>query len=86
MAQVTTEDEDWGTQVRLEVKDGAAPASCRLSRRPRRLRADRHRLERPGHDARRQHHEGASTWHPDQIDHYELRTSGGEHLVTLPAQ
>jgi hypothetical protein len=26
---------------------------------------------------------GSSTFHADQIDHYEVRTSGGEHLVTL---
>jgi hypothetical protein len=26
---------------------------------------------------------GSSTFHADQIDRYEVRTSSGEHLVTL---
>lgn len=29
--------------------------------------------------------QGAAAWHPDEIARYELRTSSGEHLVTLDA-
>lgn len=39
----------------------------------------------PKHDARPNTMQGAAAWHPDEIARYELRTSAGEHLVTLEA-
>ncbi|MFI5875304.1 zf-HC2 domain-containing protein [Streptomyces sp. NPDC051445] len=85
-AQVTTENEAWGSHVQLEVKDGAGPRSCRL------IAIGRDGSEQtvtswnvPEHDARPNTMQGAAAWHPDEIARYELRTSTGEHLVTLDA-
>ncbi|MDH6566214.1 anti-sigma factor ChrR (cupin superfamily) [Streptomyces sp. SAI-117] len=83
-AQVTTEDEDWGTQVELKVKDESGPRSCHL------VAVSHDGTEETvtgwnatGHDTGDNTMMGSSTFHADQIDHYEVRTSGGEHLVTL---
>ncbi|MCX5373884.1 MULTISPECIES: zf-HC2 domain-containing protein [unclassified Streptomyces] len=85
-AQVTTENEAWGSHVELEVKDGAGPRSCRL------IAVGLDGSEQtvtswnvPKHDARPNTMQGAAAWHPDEIARYELRTSAGEHLVTLEA-
>ncbi|WND33577.1 zf-HC2 domain-containing protein [Streptomyces sp. BB1-1-1] len=85
-ARVTTEDEVWGTDVELEVKDGAGPRSCRL------VAVGLDGTEQtvtswnvPGHDARPNTMHGGAALHPDQIARYEVRTADGEHLVTLPA-
>ncbi|MFI1507045.1 zf-HC2 domain-containing protein [Streptomyces sp. NPDC020597] len=86
-AQVTTENEAWGSHVQLEVKDGAGPRACRL------IAVGVDGSEQtvtswtvPLHDARPNTMQGAAAWHPDEIARYELRTAGGEHLVTLPAR
>ncbi|WP_030674225.1 zf-HC2 domain-containing protein [Streptomyces cellulosae] len=83
-AQLTTEDEAWGSDVEITVKDGAGPRSCRL------IAVGVDGTEEtvtswnvPRHDARPNTMHGGSTRHTDQIDHYEVRTSAGEHLVTL---
>jgi hypothetical protein len=83
-AQVTTEDEDWGTQVELKVKDEAGPRACHL------VAVSRNGEEETvtgwnatGHATSDDTMMGSSTFHADQIDHYEVRTAGGEHLVTL---
>ncbi|MFK4100384.1 zf-HC2 domain-containing protein [Streptomyces sp. NPDC019531] len=83
-AQVITEDEDWGTQVELKVKDEAGPRACHL------VAISQDGKEEtvtgwnaPGHTTADNTMMGSSTFHADQIDHYEVRTSGGEHLVTL---
>ncbi|MFI8193477.1 zf-HC2 domain-containing protein [Streptomyces sp. NPDC085946] len=83
-AQVTAEDEVWGSRVRLEVKDGAGPRACRL------VVVGRDGSEEtvtswtaPGHDARSHTMRGGSAKHPDDIVRYEVRTDDGEHLVTL---
>jgi transposase InsO family protein len=83
-AQVTTEDEDWGTQVELKVKDESGPRACHL------VAISRDGKEETvtgwnatGHATDDNTMMGSSTFHADQIDHYEVRTSGGEHLVTL---
>ncbi|MFG2679973.1 zf-HC2 domain-containing protein [Streptomyces sp. NPDC048392] len=85
-ARITAEAETWGTDVRLEVKDGAGPRSCRL------VAVGRDGSEQtitswkvPGHDARPHTMRGGAALHPDQIARYEVRTETGEHLVTLPA-
>ncbi|MFI9567176.1 zf-HC2 domain-containing protein [Streptomyces rishiriensis] len=85
-AQVTTEDETWGSHVELQVKDGAGPRSCRLIA----IGADGSEQTVtswtvPRHDARPNTVQGAAAWHPDEIVAYELRTATGEHLVTLEA-
>ncbi|NEA99158.1 zf-HC2 domain-containing protein [Streptomyces sp. SID13726] len=83
-AQVTTEDEEWGTQVELKVKDEAGPRACHLVA----ISTDGTEETVTGWNAPRHHTGentmmGSSTFHADQIDHYEVRTAGGEHLVTL---
>ncbi|KOG42670.1 zf-HC2 domain-containing protein [Streptomyces resistomycificus] len=83
-AEVTTEDEVWGSQVQLKVKDGAGPRACLL------VAVGHDGSEQtvtnwnvPDHDARPNTMRGGTTMHPDQIARYELRTTGGEHLATL---
>ncbi|WP_328660659.1 zf-HC2 domain-containing protein [Streptomyces sp. NBC_00334] len=84
-ARVTAEDETWGTDVRVEVRDGAGPRSCRL------VAVGRDGSEQtitswkvPGNGARPHTVRGGAALHPDQIARYEVRTAAGEHLVTLP--
>jgi hypothetical protein len=84
-AQVTAEDEAWGSDVELEVKDGAGPRSCRL------VAVGRDGTEEtvttwsvPGHDARPNTMRGGAALRPGQTARYEVRTVDGEHLVTLP--
>ncbi|MEU6356291.1 zf-HC2 domain-containing protein [Streptomyces sp. NPDC047072] len=83
-AQVTTEDEDWGSQVQLKIKDGAGPRACHL------VAVSLDGTEEtvtgwnvPSHATAESTMQGGSTFHADQIDHYEVRTASGEHLVTL---
>ncbi|MXM64429.1 hypothetical protein GR925_13475 [Streptomyces sp. HUCO-GS316] len=85
-AQVTTQDEDWGSAVELEIKDGAGPRPCRL------IVIGHDGSEQtvtswnvPLHDARPNTMRGGAALHPDQIARYEVRTADGEHLVTLPS-
>ncbi|MGC9498480.1 zf-HC2 domain-containing protein [Streptomyces sp. WG7] len=84
-AQVTTEDEAWGTGVELEVRDGAGPRSCRL------VAVGRDGTEQtvtswnvPGHETRPSIMHGGAALRPDQIARYEVRTTDGKRLVTLP--
>ncbi|MEU0073604.1 zf-HC2 domain-containing protein [Streptomyces sp. NPDC006332] len=86
-AQVTSEDEVWGSDVELKIKDGAGPRSCRL------IAVGVDGSEQtvttwtvPRHDARPNTMHGGSSMHSDEIDHYEVRTSTGEHLVTLKSR
>ncbi|WP_406723936.1 zf-HC2 domain-containing protein [Streptomyces sp. GD-15H] len=83
-AEITTEDEDWGSRLELKVKDGAGPRVCRL------VVVGQDGTEEtvtswsvPHHDARPHTMTGGSTLHSGQIMRYELRSSDGEHLVTL---
>ncbi|MGC9543826.1 zf-HC2 domain-containing protein [Streptomyces sp. UG1] len=83
-AQVTTENEAYGSQVELKVKDGAGPRPCHL------VAVGRDGSEETvtswsaaHHDARENTMTGASAMHMDEIVRYEVRTADGEHLVTL---
>ncbi|MEU9734560.1 zf-HC2 domain-containing protein [Streptomyces sp. NPDC048002] len=85
-AQVTAENEPWGTQVELKVKDAAGPRACRL------IAIGHDGSEQmvtnwtvAHHDARENTMMGASAFHADEIARYEVRTSDGEHLVTVDA-
>ncbi|GAA3208841.1 zf-HC2 domain-containing protein [Streptomyces sp. XM83C] len=83
-AQVTAENAEWGTRVELTVKDGAGPRTCRLivvGRDGSEETVTSWRAQE--HDARPDTVQGGAALHPDQIDHYEVRTDDGEHLVTL---
>ncbi|MFE3635951.1 zf-HC2 domain-containing protein [Streptomyces sp. NPDC059168] len=83
-AQVTTEDGDLGSRMRLDVKDGSGPHSCRLVV--------------VGRDGSEQTVSGwtvgdgdsgttttmaGSSMHPDQIARYDVRTTDGQPLVSL---
>ncbi|MET7683211.1 zf-HC2 domain-containing protein [Streptomyces sp. NPDC005423] len=83
-AEVTSEKEDWGTDIQLRIKDGGGPRSCNLVAF--------------GHDGSQQTvtswtvnsgdagmntMRGGAAMLPDEIDHYEVRTDTGRHLVTL---
>ncbi|MCH0564547.1 MULTISPECIES: zf-HC2 domain-containing protein [unclassified Streptomyces] len=83
-AQITTEDESWGSRLKLTVKDGAGPRTCRL------VVIGRDGSEETvtswqaqEHDARPDTVQGGAALHPGEIARYEVRTSDGEHLVTL---
>ncbi|GAB2814158.1 zf-HC2 domain-containing protein [Streptomyces chlorus] len=83
-AEITTADEDWGSRLELKVKDGAGPRVCRL------VVVGQDGSEEtvtswnvPRHDARPNIMTGGSTLRSGQVERYELRSSDGEHLVTL---
>jgi len=83
-AQVTTEDEDMGSQVKLEVKDAAGPRHCHL------VAIGRNGSEQtvttwtvPGHESNAITMQGHSSMHTGDIVQYEIRSAQGEHLVTL---
>jgi hypothetical protein len=83
-AKVKVADEESGSAIQVEVKDGAGPRSCRL------VVVGRDGSEEtvtswtvPDHDARPNTIQGSAAMHPDEIDHYEVRTAEGDHLVTL---
>ncbi|EPD66858.1 zf-HC2 domain-containing protein [Streptomyces sp. HGB0020] len=85
-AQVTTQNAESGSQVQLEIKDGAGPRSCRL------IAVGRDGSEQivtswtvPRHDAHPITMQGSSAMHPTEIARYDVRTIDGEHLVTLRA-
>ncbi|GAA3997157.1 zf-HC2 domain-containing protein [Streptomyces marokkonensis] len=85
-AQLTAEGQAWGTGVELKVRDRAGPRSCRL------IAVGRDGTEQtitswnvPGHHARPSTLHGGAALRPGQIVRYEVRTSQGERLVTLPA-
>ncbi|MFI7407600.1 zf-HC2 domain-containing protein [Streptomyces sp. NPDC049627] len=83
-AQVTTENEAYGSQVELKVKDGAGPRACHLIAIG--LDGSEETVtswSAAHHDARENTMTGASAMHSDEIVRYEVRTAGGEHLVTL---
>ncbi|KUO08919.1 zf-HC2 domain-containing protein [Streptomyces sp. DSM 15324] len=85
-AQVTIEDEVWGSDIELKVKDGAGPRDCRL------IAVGHDGSEQtvtswnvPLHDARPNTMQGGTAYHPEEVARFELRTAEGEHLVTLPS-
>lgn len=83
-AQVTSEDELWGSRVELEVKDAAGPRACHL------IVIGHDGSEEivtswtvPDHDARPNTMKGGATMQTDEIARYEVRTMTGETLVVL---
>ncbi|MGV9942652.1 zf-HC2 domain-containing protein [Streptomyces sp. NPDC003401] len=86
-AQVTSEDELWGSRVELEVKDAAGPRACHL------VVVGHDGSEEiatswmvPDHDARPNTMRGGATLQTDRIARYEVRTTTGETLVVLEAR
>ncbi|MFK4144824.1 zf-HC2 domain-containing protein [Streptomyces sp. NPDC004065] len=83
-AEVKAEDADWGSSVELRIKDGAGPRSCRL------VVIGRDGSEEtvttwsvPAHDAGARTMAGGAAMHTEDIDHFEVRTRDGAHVVTL---
>ncbi|GKQ39746.1 zf-HC2 domain-containing protein [Streptomyces sp. A012304] len=85
-AQVTSENEAWGSDIELKIKDAAGPRACHL------IVIGRDGTEHtvtswnaPHHDARPNTMQGGAALHPDEIVRYEVRTNDGERLVVLDA-
>jgi hypothetical protein len=85
-AEVRAEDGDEGSQLRLRVKDGTGPHTCRL------VVVGRDGSEQvagtwldSGHGTGMFTGLAASTMHLDEIARYEVRTQDGQPLVTLRA-
>ncbi|GAA2226990.1 zf-HC2 domain-containing protein [Streptomyces nogalater] len=86
-ARVTSADEEWGSELRVEVGDGAGPRTCRL------VAVGRDGTEQvvvgwtgPGAGGRPATALGATALHPDGIARYEVRTADGRVLVTVAAR
>ncbi|MFJ9815177.1 zf-HC2 domain-containing protein [Streptomyces sp. NPDC101151] len=86
-AQVTTEDEDNGSRMRLEVKDASGPHTCRL------VVVGRDGSEQvvsgwtvDEHDTGTTMTLAGTTMHRDEIARYEVRTADGQRLVSLPQE
>ncbi|MEU6665778.1 zf-HC2 domain-containing protein [Streptomyces sp. NPDC046727] len=86
-ARVTSADAEWGSDLRLEVKDGSGAHTCRL------VAVGSDGTEQvvagwtsAGDGTRPTTAMGAAALHPDQIDRYEVRTDGGKRLVTVEAR
>jgi hypothetical protein len=85
-AQVTSENEAWGSDIELKIKDAAGPRACHLIVIGR--DGSEHTVtswKAPHHDARPNTMQGGAALHPDEIVRYEVRTNGGERLVVLDA-
>ncbi|MFF3611982.1 zf-HC2 domain-containing protein [Streptomyces sp. NPDC002580] len=85
-AQVTTRERLWGTDVEVEVKDAEGPRSCEL------VAIGKDGSEQsvtswmePAHNEDAVTMQGGSSMRADEIRRFEVRTSDGEHLVTLNA-
>ncbi|MFE5401886.1 zf-HC2 domain-containing protein [Streptomyces sp. NPDC056580] len=83
-AQVTTEDGDLGSRMRLDVKDGSGPHSCRL------VVVGRDGSEQTvsgwtvgARDSGTTTTMAGSSMRPDQIARYDVRTADGQPLVSL---
>lgn len=83
-AQVTTEDAEWGSDVRLTIKDGTGRRACRLIA----VGADGDEQTvttwtMPDDGSGASVVRGGAAMHSDEIDHYDVRTADGDRLVTL---
>ncbi|MFF9086153.1 zf-HC2 domain-containing protein [Streptomyces sp. NPDC014991] len=86
-ARVTSADADWGSDLRLEIRDGSGRHTCRL------VAVGRDGTEQvvagwtnPGDGSRPTSAMGAAALHPGQIARYEVRTDDGKRLVTVAAR
>ncbi|MGW2030720.1 zf-HC2 domain-containing protein [Streptomyces spinosus] len=86
-ARVTSAEEDFGSDLRLEVKDGSGAHACRL------VAVGRDGSEQvvagwtnAGDGTRPTTAMGATAMRPDQIARFEVRTTDGKRLVTVRAR
>ncbi|MEU6275263.1 zf-HC2 domain-containing protein [Streptomyces populi] len=83
-AQVTTRERLWGSEIEVAVKDAEGPRSCEL------VAIGKDGSEQsvtswmePAHNDDAITMQGGSSMRTDEIRRFEVRTSDGEHLVTL---
>ncbi|MEW2284078.1 zf-HC2 domain-containing protein [Streptomyces sp. NPDC047841] len=86
-ARVTSAEEDFGSDLRLEVRDGSGAHACRL------VAVGLDGTEQvvagwtnAGGGTRPTTAMGATALRPDQIARFEVRTTDGKHLVTVRAR
>ncbi|MFJ5533872.1 zf-HC2 domain-containing protein [Streptomyces sp. NPDC093261] len=86
-AQLDAQDRVWGSQIAVTVKDKSGPHPCRL------VAVAKDGSEQtvtswmvPSGDGAATQVEGGAALTSGQIDHYEVRTRDGQHLVTLKAR
>ncbi|MCW7944774.1 membrane protein [Streptomyces hygroscopicus] len=86
-AQLTTQDRIWGSQVDVTVKDKSGPHPCRL------VAVGKDGSEQtvtswmvPADDGAATSVQGGSAMRSQEIDHFEVRTKDGQHLVTLKSR
>ncbi|MFJ7147522.1 zf-HC2 domain-containing protein [Streptomyces sp. NPDC100445] len=85
-ARVTSSDAGWGSDLRLDIRDGSGRHTCRL------VAVGRDGTEQVvagwtsrGDGGRPTTAMGAAALHPGQIARYEVRTDAGERLVSVGA-
>lgn len=85
-AQVTSEDRVWGSQVDVLVKDAAGPRPCQL------IAIGKDGSEQTvtswmaqGDTSTTTSMQGGAALQSEEISRFEVRTTDGEHLVTLNA-
>ncbi|MFE1192712.1 zf-HC2 domain-containing protein [Streptomyces olivaceoviridis] len=86
-ARVTSAEEDFGSALRLEVRDGSGAHTCRL------VAVGRDGTEQvvagwanAGDGTRPTTAMGATAMRPEQIARFEIRTTDGKRLVTVRAR
>ncbi|MGW5661706.1 zf-HC2 domain-containing protein [Streptomyces sp. NPDC003758] len=86
-ARITAHDEVWGSQIDVTVKDRSGPHPCRL------VVVGKDGSEQtvaswmdPAEDGEPTTLQGGTGMPSDQIDHFDVRTKDGQHLVTLKAR
>ncbi|MEU1415766.1 zf-HC2 domain-containing protein [Streptomyces sp. NPDC049097] len=86
-AEVSTQDRIWGSQVDVTVKDRSGPHPCRL------VAVGKDGSEQtvtswmvPAEDGEATTVHGGAALQSRQIDHFEVRTRDGQHLVTLKSR
>ncbi|MFF3514346.1 zf-HC2 domain-containing protein [Streptomyces sp. NPDC002573] len=86
-AKIDTQDRDWGSQIAVTVKDKSGPHPCRL------VAVGKDGTEQtvtswmvPSDDGAATTVQGGAALTAGQIDHFEVRTEDGKHLVTLKSQ
>ncbi|MFJ4830682.1 zf-HC2 domain-containing protein [Streptomyces sp. NPDC088747] len=83
-AQVTSEDRAWGSEVDVQVKDAGGPRACQL------IAVGKDGSEQTvtswmarGDSGEATSMQGGAAMRPTEISRFEVRTTDGEHLVTL---
>jgi hypothetical protein len=86
-AEITAQDREWGSQVDMTFKDKSGPHPCRL------VAIGKDGSEQtvtswmvPADDGEPAVLQGGTAMQSKEIDHFEVRTKDGQHLVTLKSR